>query len=126
MPRILIVLAVAVFSSTASAQGVSVTLSEWKLKVSQDTVAAGSVTFRITNNGAMSHAFQVTGAGLDKGTRDIAVREVATLTVTLKPGTYELTCPMSEGSHKIAGMMRPLIVTAAPAAAAPPARKPGA
>jgi plastocyanin len=124
MTRLLIVVALAAFSSAAAAQGVSVTLSEWKLGLSPDTVRAGSVTFRVTNSGTVSHAFYVTGAGVDKGTRDVAAREVATLTLTLKAGTYQLFCPMSEGSHKIAGMARTLVVTAAEAT--PPVKKPRA
>ena len=113
MKRLLIVAALAAFSSVASAQDVKVTLSEWKMRLSQDTVHAGTVTFQVTNTGAMSHALQVTGEGVDKGTRQIAVREVGTLTVTLKPGTYELFCPLAEGSHKMAGMKRTIVVTAA-------------
>ena len=86
MSRLLIVAALAVSSSVAAAQGVSVTLTEWKLSLSRDTVKAGPVTFRVTNGGAMSHAFYVRGAGVDKGTRDIAKGESGSLTVTLKPG----------------------------------------
>lgn len=123
MTRILIVFAVTAFSSAATAQGVAVTLSEWKLGLSRDTVHAGTVTFRVANTGSVSHSLYVTGAGIDKGTRDVAAREVATLTLSLKAGTYELFCPMSEGSHKSAGMVRTLIVTAAEG---PPAgKKPG-
>jgi plastocyanin len=113
MKRFLLVAALAAVSSTASAQDVRVTLSEWKMRVTKDTVPAGSVTFQVTNTGAMSHALQVTGPDVDKGTRQIAVKEVGTLTVTLKPGTYELFCPLAEGSHKMAGMKHTLVVTAA-------------
>ncbi len=105
--------AIAAFSSGAAAQDVTVTLSEWKLRLSADTVKAGTITFEVTNRGTVGHAFQVVGEGVDKGTRQIGAREVATLTVTLKPGTYDVFCPLAEGSHKSAGMAKTLVVTGA-------------
>lgn len=99
-------------ASVASAQAVVVNLSEWKISMPRDTVTAGSVTFRVNNNGAMNHALYVRGEGVDKGTREIAARQSGTLTVTLKPGTYELFCPMSDDSHKMAGMSRKITVVA--------------
>src|SRR5687767_3747569 len=111
MTRILLVAAaLAATSTAASAQAVSVTLSEWKIGLTTDTVRAGQVTFRVNNTGQMSHSLYVLGDSVDKGTRDIPARQTASLTVTLKPGTYELFCPMSEESHKKAGMARKLVV----------------
>jgi plastocyanin len=127
MNRILIVAVVAAFSSVtsvASAQGVTVTLTEFKVALSRDTVKAGVVTFQVANTGAMSHSLHVRGPGVDKGTRDLPKGEAASLTVTLKAGTYEVFCPMSEGSHQQAGMTRTLVVT--PAATPAAKKKPGA
>jgi len=121
MTRMLILAALAAFSSSAAAQSVPVTLTEWKVDMKRDTVSAGPVTFRVTNDGSMVHAFHVEGTGVDKETRQIAKGESASLTLTLKPGTYELYCPMSELSHKKAGMVRKLTVVPA---AAPAAKKP--
>ncbi|MGH7711120.1 MAG: cupredoxin domain-containing protein [Gemmatimonadaceae bacterium] len=121
--RLLIVAALAVTASVAPAQSVTVTLSEWKIGLSRDTVQAGAVTFAVKNTGQMTHAFVVRGDGIDKGTLEIPARQAGSLSVTLKPGTYEVYCPMSEESHKQAGMARKLVVTPAdkPAqAAAPP------
>jgi len=128
MTRILFVAAVAAFSSVASvasAQGVSVTLTEWKVALSRDTVRSGAVTFRVSNAGSMSHSFYIRGAGVDKGTRELAKGEAASLTVTLKAGTYDVFCPMSEESHKKAGMARTLVVTASDTTATRK-KKPGA
>jgi len=119
MTRILIVLALVVSSSAASAQAVTVTLSEWKIELTRDTVRAGPVTFRVKNAGTMTHGFYVRGDGVDQGTRDIPVQESASLTVTLKRGTYEVFCPMSDLSHKAAGMSRKVVVTAADSTVAP-------
>jgi plastocyanin len=119
MTRILLLVALVASSSVASAQAVVVTLSEWKVGLARDTVRAGPVTFRVTNSGTVTHAFYIRGEGVDKGTRDIPVREAASLTVTLKAGTYEVFCPLSDLSHRMAGMSRKLVVTAADSTAPP-------
>jgi uncharacterized cupredoxin-like copper-binding protein len=108
--------ALAAFSSVAAAQSVPVTLSEWKIEPTRDTVRAGSVTFRVKNEGTMVHALYVEGEGVKKETPQIRAGQTMSLTVTLKPGTYELICPMSDLSHKMAGMSKKLTVIAAPAA----------
>jgi uncharacterized cupredoxin-like copper-binding protein len=115
MTRILIGAALAAFASVASAQAVAVPvkLSEWKIDMKSDTVKAGAVIFRVTNEGGMNHGFYVRGEGVDKGTREIPVRQSASLAVTLKPGTYEIFCPMSDDSHQLAGMKKTLVVTPA-------------
>ena len=117
MHRLLLIAALAASSSVAAAQGVTVTLSEWKIGLSTDTVKAGSVTFRISNTGTITHGFYVRGDGVDKGTRDIPAKQSGTLVVAVKPGTYEVFCPMSDGSHKLAGMTRNLVVIAGEPAA---------
>ena len=125
MKRMLLAAALTALSTQAAAQApqpITVNLSEWKIGIARDTVQAGALTFRVNNNGAMNHAFHVKGEGVDKGTREIPMRQSASLTATLKPGTYELYCPMSDESHKLAGMKRTLVVT--PASAPPAARPP--
>jgi plastocyanin len=112
MNRILIVAALAVSASLATAQAVNVTLSEWKVGLDRDTVPAGSLTFRVKNSGTMTHGFYVRGEGVAKGSREIPAGQETALTVTLKPGTYELYCPLSDLTHKMAGMSRALVVTA--------------
>lgn len=118
MIRMLIVAALAASSSVASAQAVTVTLSEWKVELSRDTVHAGVVTFIVKNTGTVTHGFYVRGDGVDKGSREIPPGEQARLTVTVKPGTYEVFCPMSDLTHKLAGMKGTLVVTAGAAPAA--------
>jgi plastocyanin len=118
MLRLLFVAAAAAMASAASAQNVTVRLSEWKIDLTRDTVRAGVITLQVNNTGQMTHGLHVRGEGVDKGTRDIPARQAESLTLTLKPGTYELFCPMSEGSHKQAGMTRKLVVS--PVDKAPP------
>jgi uncharacterized cupredoxin-like copper-binding protein len=60
----------------------------------------------------MNHAVFVLGEGVAQGTREIAARQSGTLRLTLKPGIYEIYCPMSDQSHKMAGMTRKITVVA--------------
>ena len=117
MNRLLAVAALTLSSSLANAQAVTVKLSEWKVVLSRDTVRAGTVTFRVINEGTVSHMFYVRGDGVDKGTKEVPVRQSTTLLVTVKAGTYEVFCSMSDESHKLAGMKHTLVVIPADSAA---------
>lgn len=121
MTRLLLAVALAATSSVATGQTVKVTLTEFKLTLSTDTVAAGPVTFAVTNAGTMNHGIYVKGSGANKGTPDVAPGSAATLKLTLKPGTYDVYCPLSDGSHRMAGMEHKLVVRDA---APPPKKKP--
>ena len=97
---------------------VSAKLSEWKVELSQDTIRAGSVTFTVMNAGSIPHAFEVEGQGIEKETGVIQPSSSATLTLTLKPGTYEVYCPVGQDSHKHLGMDNHLSVVSAQSAGA--------
>jgi plastocyanin len=125
MKRFVIIAALAALSTALSAQAapaaklIDVTLTEWKLALPSDTLTAGPVTFRINNTGNITHAFYVLGGSVAQGTKEIAARQSGTLKVMLKPGDYEIYCPMSDQSHKMAGMSRKITVVA-PAASKKP------
>ncbi|MDQ8164425.1 MAG: cupredoxin domain-containing protein [Gemmatimonadota bacterium] len=122
--RVLAALALMTTAATAaSAQGVTVTLTEFKVQMSRDSVRAGRVTFQLMNSGATSHQVQVKGPDTDKTSAVINAKQAGSLVLTLKPGEYDIICPMADGSHKIAGMVAKLKVYA-PAPAPPAAKKP--
>ncbi len=100
-----------------AAVSVSAKLSEWKVELSERTVAPGPVTFTITNEGSIPHALEVEGQGIEQETAVIPPGASATLTLTLKPGTYEVYCPVGADSHKKLGMMTHLRVAASGATA---------
>ena len=83
---------------------VSANLSEWTIQLSEGTVPAGQVTFTVKNGGTIPHAFEVEGNGAEKETPVIQPGASAALTLTLKPGTYEVYCPVGQDSHKKLGM----------------------
>jgi len=101
------------------ASQVSVKLSEWNVALSQARIAAGSVTFVITNAGSIPHGFEVEGQGIEQEIETIQPGASDTLTLTLKPGSYEVYCPVGSDSHKKLGMDAHLKVVSATSPAAP-------
>src|SRR2546428_2572994 len=97
---------------------VSAKLSEWKVELSERTIATGTVTFTVANVGSIPHALEVEGQGIERETDVLQPGSSATLTLTLKPGTYEVYCPVGADSHKKLGMETRLRVVRATGAAA--------
>ncbi|HEX7939676.1 MAG TPA: cupredoxin domain-containing protein [Gemmatimonadaceae bacterium] len=95
---------------------VTAKLTEWMVQLSQSTVRSGAVTFAVTNAGSIPHQFEVEGRGLEKETALIQPGATDTLTLTLKPGTYEVYCPVGRGSHEMLGMKTHLKVVSGGAA----------
>src|SRR2546430_3531039 len=103
---------------------VNVKLSEWNVVLSQASVAAGSVTFVITNAGSIPHGLEVGGQGIQQEIETIPPAASDTLTLTLKPGSYEVYCPVGSDSHKKLGMDTHLKVVSATSPAPPAAPAP--
>ncbi|WP_123962870.1 plastocyanin/azurin family copper-binding protein [Streptomyces sp. TLI_185] len=90
-------------ASKASGTRVTVTETEYGLKLSRSSFTPGTYTFVADNKGKITHALSVDGPGVeDAKTKNIQGGQEANLTVTLKKGTYDLYCPIP--GHKQLGM----------------------
>jgi uncharacterized cupredoxin-like copper-binding protein len=78
--------------------------SELRFTLSKKTVAAGAVTFKVTNKGKATHDFKIAG----KTTKRLAAGKSATLRVTLKKGKAAFLCTLP--GHAAAGMKGTLAV----------------
>jgi len=89
---------------TPSGKTIDVTLKDFSIAVaSTGSLAPGTYTFHVTNNGPSSHNLTINGPGVsDKATPTFAAGGTMDLTVTLKNGSYELFC--SVPGHKQLGM----------------------
>ena len=102
--------------STAQAgAGGTLAIGETEFKLDPSSVQvgqAGTVTFRVTNNGKIDHALEVEGNEVEEKTETIKPGESAELSVDLsKEGSYEIYCPID--GHRDSGMEGTLTVGAA-------------
>src|SRR5438128_6883580 len=86
------------------ASTVNVKLTEWSVGLSQASVAAGPITFGVTSAGSIPHGLEVEGQGIEQEIETIQPGASDTLRLTLKPGSYEVYCPVGQDSHKKLGM----------------------
>lgn len=94
-------------SSSTDVTTVTVTLakpSEFKITLSKKTIGKGLTTFKVTNKGALSHDFKISG----RKTRMLSTGKTATLRTTLKKGKYSYICTVP--GHAAAGMKGVLTV----------------
>jgi plastocyanin len=106
--------------ATGAATGETVELTATDFKFDQSTVnvdAAGSTTFRLTNDGGTTHALEIEGQGIEEETDEIGPGESAEVTVDLEAGQYEFYCPVS--NHKDLGMEGTLVVGGSAAGGVP-------
>jgi uncharacterized cupredoxin-like copper-binding protein len=100
-------------SGSGTGQTIEIGETEFALDPSSVQVdQTGTVAFRVTNNGAIDHALEVDGQGIEEETDTIQPGKSAELTVDLmREGSYELYCPI--GDHREQGMEGELIVGSA-------------
>jgi uncharacterized cupredoxin-like copper-binding protein len=102
--------------TNTQAAGASVTVDEkeYSLTLSRTAFTPGTYTFVATDVGTVVHALAIAGPGVaTTQTSPINPGSSANLTVTLKPGGYELWCPIDD--HKALGMDTHIVVAAAAA-----------
>jgi uncharacterized cupredoxin-like copper-binding protein len=102
--RLLLVLVIAgaiiaaITQSSLGATSDSVTARDFSFTLSKRSVPHGSVTFRLTNRGQQRHDFKIAG----RKTAVIRPGRSATLSVTLRRGSYRYICTVP--GHASAGM----------------------
>lgn len=95
-----------VLSAGPQATAVTVTMTDFKFKLSRATVPRGVVTFRVINRGDTAHDFKIAG----KKTPIYAPGKGGTLRITFrKPGRYPYICAVP--GHTALGMKGVLRVT---------------
>jgi plastocyanin len=96
----------------ANSAVVEVTLTEYEIALSRDSIAAGTVTFSIRNAGSVAHAVRVFRGDEEWETDMYAPGEQVSMSMALGPGTYTVHCPVRDGgtSHTQMGMQRTLRV----------------
>jgi len=96
-------------ATTQAAQNVVARETEFKIALPKIAVHAGRVTFDVQNDGKIPHDLVVEGNGIEEKTPLLDAGESKTLSVDLKPGTYDVYC--SVPGHKQAGMDLKLTVS---------------
>jgi plastocyanin len=87
---------------------IDISETEFRIDPADPTVSAGTVTFNISNDGAIVHNLEVEGNGVEEVSDDFQPGQSGKLTVDLDPGTYELYCAI--GDHAEQGMEGTLTV----------------
>ena len=88
-------------------------LREWKISLTSPRASSGRVTIDVHNSGTATHSFEIEGNGIEQRTRLVAPDSTVSLTLDLKPGKYEIYCPLGSGMHKRMGMQADLTVESA-------------
>lgn len=90
-------------------QNVSVSEVDYKIRLPETTLKAGKYAFEVQNQGKVPHNLVIKGTGVDEATSDLAPGISESLTVQLKPGSYEFYCSIP--GHKQLGMDQKVTVT---------------
>jgi hypothetical protein len=85
-----------------------VDLSEWTIRSSYRTLAAGRVVFSANNLGEDDHNLSVRSGGNEYGKVDVAPGENDALVLQLAPGVYTLYCSLT--GHEDQGMVTDISV----------------
>ena len=92
----------------AAGNSVQIELKDFELSPADILVSAGEVTFTLVNAGRYTHDFRIEGEGFDEKSPRVGVGRTSEWSVTLAPGEYVITCPISNHSER--GMIGTLTV----------------
>ena len=96
-------------SGSSEAESITAEESDFSISLDEDTLAAGSYTVQVVNDGNATHDLVVEQGGNDIAKSDsIGPGDTATLTVDLQPGQYVFYC--SIGNHRSMGMEKTVTV----------------
>ncbi len=102
-------------ASTAAGGGTTLSLSAdpsgaLKFDKSTLTAKAGKITIAMKDpsSSALPHGIAISGNGVSQSGSTVQPGGTATVTATLKPGTYQFYCPVP--GHKAGGMVGTLVV----------------
>ena len=84
-----------------------VQLQEYDIRM-EDVLPAGPITLQLANAGHEDHGFDVEGNGVHIESPVLKRGDRTSLELNLKPGTYEVYCPVD--GHKGKGMKRTVTV----------------
>ncbi len=100
---------------------VMVKMTDFHLALSTQTFAPGTYSFVAANDGHTVHSLEIDGPGVadQRLPGVVPVGQSATLTVTLRGGSYEIYCPVD--GHKAMGMDTHITVGGSPATTTPAA-----
>jgi uncharacterized cupredoxin-like copper-binding protein len=95
-------------TAAGGGEAISVSLIDGAIEM-PDSIAAGTVTFEVANDGTMEHSFEIEGQGVEEELEEnLQPGESGSLTVELAPGEYRVYCPV--GDHAARGMELTLTV----------------
>jgi plastocyanin len=83
----------------------SISIKETEYRLTPENITlnkAGTYVLKAENTGSITHALEIEGKGVEAVTKDLGAGQSAKIKVTLKPGKYEIYCPVD--GHKEQGM----------------------
>ncbi|MFI6793025.1 cupredoxin domain-containing protein [Nonomuraea sp. NPDC050383] len=91
-------------TAAAEVTTVDVTMDDFSFTLPRHDLTSGSYTFRLSNEGESPHAMAIAGPGISGARRSATITpgQRTFLTVTLRPGRYEVWCPVDD--HRALGM----------------------
>ncbi len=92
----------------SAGNSVQIELKDFELSPADLLVTAGEVTFTLVNAGRYTHDFRIEGEDFDEKSPRVGIGRTDEWSVTLAPGEYVITCPIS--NHVDRGMVGTLTV----------------